>query len=43
MWTIGGIDMIELELGFIAAVTVVNLIANIIILALIYGLLELDD
>ena len=35
--------MIELELGFIAAVSVINLIANIIILALIYGLLELDD
>ena len=43
MWTIGGIDMIELELGFIAAVSVVNLIVNIIILALIYGLLELED
>ena len=43
MWTIGGIDMIELELGFIAAVSVVNLIVNIIILAIIYGLLELDD
>ena len=40
MWTIGGIDMIELELGFIAAVSVVNLIANIIILALIYGIWE---
>ena len=35
--------MIELELGFIATVSVVNLIANIIILALIYGSLELDD
>ena len=32
--------MIELELGFIAAVSVVNLIVNIIILALIYGLLD---
>ena len=32
--------MTELELGFIAAVSVVNLIVNIIILALIYGLLE---
>ena len=32
--------MIELELGFIAAVSVVNLIANIIILALIYGIWE---
>ena len=32
--------MIELELGFIAAVTVVNLIVNIIILAIIYGMLE---
>ena len=40
MLTIGGIDMIELELGFIAAVTVVNLIVNIIILAIIYGMLE---
>lgn len=36
----GGIDMIELELGFIAAMSVVNLIVNIIILAIIYGLLE---
>lgn len=35
--------MIELELGFIAAVSVVNLIVNIIILAVIYGLLELED
>ena len=35
--------MTELELGFIAAVSVVNLIVNIIILALIYGLLELED
>ena len=40
MWTIGGIDMIELELGFIAAISVVNLIVNIIILAIIYGMLE---
>ena len=32
--------MMEIELGFIAAVCVVNLIVNIIILALIYGLLE---
>ena len=40
MWTIGGIDMTELELGFIAAVCVVNLIVNIIILAINYGLLE---
>ena len=38
MWTIGGIDMIELELGFIAAVSVVNLIVNIIILAMMYGM-----
>ena len=43
MWTIGGIDMIELELGFIAAMSVVNLIVNIIILAIMYGMLELDD
>ena len=43
MWTIGGIDMIELELGFIAAISVVNLIVNIILLAVIYGLLELED
>ena len=35
--------MIELELGFIAAVTVVNLIVNIIILAIIYGILEMED
>ncbi len=32
--------MIELELGFIAAVCVINFIANIIILAIIYGMLE---
>ena len=32
--------MIELELGFIAAMSVVNLIVNIIILAIMYGLLE---
>lgn len=32
--------MIELELGFIAAVTVVNLIGNIIILAIMYGMLD---
>ena len=32
--------MIELELGFIAAVCVVNLIANIIILAMMYGMLD---
>ena len=32
--------MIELELGFIAAVSVVNLIVNIIILAVIRGMLE---
>ena len=30
--------MIELELGFIAAVSVVNLIVNIIILAMMYGM-----
>ena len=35
--------MIELELGFIATISVVNLIVNIIILALIYGVLELED
>ena len=35
--------MTELELGFIATISVVNLIVNIIILALIYGLLELED
>ena len=35
--------MTELELGFIAAMSVVNLIVNIIILALIYGVLELED
>ena len=32
--------MIELELGFIAAMSVVNLIVDIIILAIIYGMLE---
>ena len=32
--------MIELELGFIATVCVVNLIVNIIILAIIYGMLD---
>ena len=32
--------MIELELGFIAAMSVVNLIVNIIILAIMYGLLD---
>ena len=32
--------MIELELGFIATICVVNLIVNIIILAIIYGMLE---
>ena len=32
--------MIELELGFIAAVSVVNLIVNVIILAIIYGMLD---
>ena len=32
--------MIELELGFIAAMSVINLIVNIIILAIIYGMLE---
>ena len=43
MWTIGGIDMIEIALGFMAAISVLNLIVNIIILAIIYGLLELGD
>lgn len=32
--------MIEVELGFIAAMSVVNLIVNIIILAIIYGMLD---
>lgn len=32
--------MTELELGFIAAICVVNLIVNIIILAIIYGMLD---
>ena len=32
--------MIELELGFIATVSVVNLIVNIMILAIMYGMLE---
>ena len=36
----GGIYMIELELGFIAAMSVINLIVNIIILAIIYGMLD---
>ena len=40
MWRIGGIDMIELELGFIATICVINLIVNIIILAINYGMLE---
>lgn len=35
--------MIELELGFIAAMSVVNLIVNIIILAIIYGILDVED
>ena len=35
--------MIEVALGVIAAISVLNLIGNIIILALIYGVLELDD
>ena len=43
MWTIGGINMIEIVLGFTAAISVLNLIVNIIILAIIYGLLELGD
>ena len=32
--------MIELELGFIAAICVINLIGNTIILAVIRGILE---
>ena len=32
--------MVELELGFIAATSVLNLIGNIIILAVIRGMLE---
>ena len=32
--------MIEWELGFIATICVVNLIVNIIILAINYGMLE---
>ena len=32
--------MIELELGFIAAMCVINLIVNIIILAINYGMLD---
>ena len=35
--------MTELELGFIATMCVVNLIVNIIILAIIYGILGLED
>ena len=35
--------MIELELGFIATISVINLIENLIILALIWGILELED
>lgn len=35
--------MIELELGFIAAMSVVNWIVNIIILAIIYGVMEAKD
>lgn len=35
--------MIELELGFIATVSVVNFIVNIIILAIIYGVMEAED
>ena len=32
--------MTELELGFIAAMCVINLIVNIIILAIMYGMLD---
>ena len=32
--------MMEIALGFIAAISVINLIANTIILAVIYGSLE---
>ena len=35
--------MIEWVLGFTAAISVVNLIVNIIIIAIIYGVLELED
>ena len=35
--------MIEVALGVMAAISVLNLIGNIIILALIYGVLELED
>ena len=35
--------MIEVALGVIAAISVVNLIVNIIIIAIIYGMLELED
>jgi len=35
--------MTEWALGFIATISVVNLIVNIILLAVIYGVLELED
>ena len=35
--------MIEIALGFMAAISVLNLIGNIIILAIMYGVLELED
>ena len=35
--------MIEWVLGFTAAISVLNLIVNIIILAIMYGSLELED
>lgn len=35
--------MIEWVLGFTAAISVINSIVNIIIIALIYGVLELED
>ena len=35
--------MIEIALGFMAAISVLNLIGNTIILAIMYGVLELED
>ena len=35
--------MIEWVLGFTAAISVINSIVNIIIIAIIYGILELED
>ena len=39
----GGVDMTELVLGLIAAISVLNLIGNTIILAVIRGILEMED